>query len=115
MNLLVIVLILLLLLGGGGFYIGGPAIGGGGLGLVLIICIIVYAMGGFRKGWNLPFMINLIKFTEESFPNGYSRKDCMDQLAKIENRLTSMRFESRGLADEAEKLNSQLIEGGRTE
>ena len=60
-------------------------------------------------------MINLIKFTEESFPNGYSRKDCMDQLAKIENRLTSMRFESRGLADEAEKLNSQLIEGGRTE
>ena len=48
MNLLLLVIVLLLLFGGGGFYFGGPAIGGGGLGLVLLICAIVYLMGGFR-------------------------------------------------------------------
>lgn len=48
MNLLVLVIILFLLFGGGGFYIGGPAVGGGGLGLVLLICLIIYFMGGFR-------------------------------------------------------------------
>jgi hypothetical protein len=48
MNLLLIILILLLLFGGGGFYFGGPAIGGGGLGLILVICLVVYVMGGFR-------------------------------------------------------------------
>jgi hypothetical protein len=48
MNLLVLVIVLLLLFGGGGFYFGGPAIGGGGVGLVLLICLIIYLMGGFR-------------------------------------------------------------------
>jgi len=48
MNLILIVLVLLLLFGGGGFYFGGPAIGGGGLGLILLICLIVYCAGGFR-------------------------------------------------------------------
>ena len=48
MNLLLLVVILLLLFGGGGFYLGGPAFGGGGLGLVLLICLIIYFMGGFR-------------------------------------------------------------------
>ena len=41
-------LVLLLLFGGGGFYFGGPVIGGSGLGLVLLICLIVFVMGGFR-------------------------------------------------------------------
>ena len=40
--------VLLLLLGGGGFYFGGPVIGGSGLGLVLLICLVVFLMGGFR-------------------------------------------------------------------
>jgi len=48
MNLLLLVVVLLLLFGGGGFYFGGPAIGGSGLGLVLLVCLIVYLMGGFR-------------------------------------------------------------------
>jgi len=48
MNLLLIIIVLLLLFGGGGFYFGGPAIGGSGLGLVLLICLIVWALGGFR-------------------------------------------------------------------
>ena len=48
MNLIVLILVLLLLFGGGGFYFGGPAIGGGGLGLVLLIALIVFLMGGFR-------------------------------------------------------------------
>ena len=48
MNLLLLVVVLLLLFGGGGFYFGGPAIGGSGLGLVLLICLIVFLMGGFR-------------------------------------------------------------------
>lgn len=48
MNLLLLVIVLLLLFGGGGFYFGGPVIGGGGLGLVLLICLIVYLVGGFR-------------------------------------------------------------------
>ena len=59
-------------------------------------------------------MINLIKFTKESLPNGYSRQDCMDQLAKVENSLTAMRSESRQLADEAERLNGELVKGGTT-
>jgi hypothetical protein len=50
MNLLVLVIVLLLLFGGGGFYIGGPAYGGGGLGLVLLICVIVWLFGGFGGG-----------------------------------------------------------------
>ena len=48
MNILVILLILLLLFGGCGFYFGGPVYGGSGIGLILVICIIVYLMGGFR-------------------------------------------------------------------
>jgi hypothetical protein len=49
MNLLLLVVVLLLLFGGGGFYFGGPVFGGSGLGLVLLICLIVYLMGGFRQ------------------------------------------------------------------
>ena len=48
MNTLLIIIVLLLLLGGGGFYFGGPVYGGSGLGLVLLICLIVFLMGGFR-------------------------------------------------------------------
>jgi len=50
MNILLIVVVLLLLFGGGGFYFGGPVIGGSGLGLVLLICLGIYSMGGFRTG-----------------------------------------------------------------
>jgi hypothetical protein len=32
-----------------GFYFGGPAIGGSGIGLIPLICLVVYFMGGFRK------------------------------------------------------------------
>jgi len=42
--------VLLLLFGGGGFYLGGPVIGGSGLGLILLICLVVFLMGGFRTG-----------------------------------------------------------------
>ena len=49
MNLVLLIIVLFLLFGGGGFYFGGPVIGGGGLGLVLLICLIVYLMGGFRS------------------------------------------------------------------
>ena len=48
MNLLVILIILLLLVGGGGFYFGGPVYGGSGIGLILLICLIVFLTGGFR-------------------------------------------------------------------
>jgi hypothetical protein len=41
-------LVLVLLFGGGGFYLGGPVIGGSGLGLILLICLAIYLMGGFR-------------------------------------------------------------------
>ena len=40
--------VLVLLFGGGGFYFGGPVIGGSGLGLVLLVALVVYFMGGFR-------------------------------------------------------------------
>ena len=42
--------VLLLLFGGGGFYYGGPVYGGSGLGLVLLVCLVIYFMGGFRAG-----------------------------------------------------------------
>jgi hypothetical protein len=45
MNLLVILIVLMLLFGGGGFYVGGPLIGGGGLGLILLICLILFLSG----------------------------------------------------------------------
>ena len=48
MNILLLIVVLLLLFGGGGFYFGGPVIGGSGLGLVLLICLVIYFMGGFR-------------------------------------------------------------------
>src|ERR1017187_3570324 len=49
MNILLLMVVLLLLFGGGGFYFGGPVIGGSGLGLVLLICLVVYLLGGFRS------------------------------------------------------------------
>ncbi len=49
MNPILLILVLLLLFGGGGFYLGGPVIGGSGLGLVLLICLIVFLFGGFRS------------------------------------------------------------------
>ncbi len=49
MNLLLLVVVLLLLFGGGGFYFGGPVIGGSGLGLILLICLVAYILGGFRS------------------------------------------------------------------
>ena len=48
MNILLLMVVLLLLFGGGGFYFGGPVIGGSGLGLVLLICLVAYLVGGFR-------------------------------------------------------------------
>ena len=48
MNPLLIILVLVLLLGGGGFYYGGPVYGGSGIGLILVICLVVYLLGGFR-------------------------------------------------------------------
>lgn len=48
MNLILLLVVLLLVFGGGGFYLGGPAVGGGGVGLILLICLIVFLMGGFR-------------------------------------------------------------------
>jgi hypothetical protein len=48
MNTLLIIVVLLLLFGGGGFYFGGPVIGGSGLGLILLICLIIWITGGFR-------------------------------------------------------------------
>ena len=49
MNLILLVVVLILLFGGGGFYVGGPIVGGSGLGLVLLICLVIFLMGGFRK------------------------------------------------------------------
>jgi hypothetical protein len=49
MNILLLLLVLLVLSVGGGFYFGGPIIGGGGIGLILLVCLIVYVMGGFRS------------------------------------------------------------------
>jgi len=48
MSPILLILVLLLLFGGGGFYLGGPAIGGGGFGLILLVCIVIYFVGGFR-------------------------------------------------------------------
>ncbi len=48
MNPLLLILVLVLLFGGGGFYLGGPAIGGGGIGLILMVALIIYFVGGFR-------------------------------------------------------------------
>jgi len=48
MNPILLIIVLFLLLGGG-FYYGGPAYGGGSLGLILVICFMVYLFGGFRS------------------------------------------------------------------
>ena len=48
MNIIIFILVLFLLFGGGGFYFGFPVIGGSILGLVLLICIVIYFIGGFR-------------------------------------------------------------------
>ena len=48
MNILLLLVVLLLLFGGGGFYLGGPVVGGSGLGLILLICLVVFLAGGFR-------------------------------------------------------------------
>ncbi|RXK56787.1 DUF3309 domain-containing protein [Oleiharenicola lentus] len=49
MNPLLLILVLLLLFGGGGFYFGGPVFGGSGIGLILLVALIIYLMGGLRS------------------------------------------------------------------
>ena len=49
MNLLLVLVLFLLMFGGGGYYYGGPVYGGSGLGLVLVVCLVVYFLGGFRS------------------------------------------------------------------
>jgi hypothetical protein len=48
MNPLLLFIILLMLFGGGGYYAGGPAYGGGGIGLIVLVCLAIYLMGGWR-------------------------------------------------------------------
>jgi hypothetical protein len=48
MNPLLLIIILLLVFGSGGFYFGGPVYGGSGIGLILLICLVIYLMGGLR-------------------------------------------------------------------
>jgi hypothetical protein len=60
-------------------------------------------------------MKKIVKFTKESYPNGYSRQDCMNQLATVENHIILAKFETAGLAAEAEELNNQLQQGGLKE
>lgn len=50
MNIIIIILVLLVLFGGGGFYFGGPIFGGGALGLILLVALIMYLTGNFRRG-----------------------------------------------------------------
>ena len=48
MNALLIMVVVLLLLGGG-FYFGGPVIGGSGLGLLLLVCLVLWVMEGISS------------------------------------------------------------------
>jgi hypothetical protein len=41
--------VLLLLFGGVGFYFGDPVIVDGGIGLILVICLVIDFVGGFRS------------------------------------------------------------------
>jgi hypothetical protein len=47
-NMFLVLLVLLLLFGGDGFYFGGPLIGGSGIALLLLMCLAVFVMRGFR-------------------------------------------------------------------
>jgi hypothetical protein len=48
-SLLLPSLIALILFGGGGFYFSGPINGGIGIGVILLLCLLVYIAGGFRN------------------------------------------------------------------
>ena len=48
MNILLILILLLLLFDGGGLYFGGPVVRGGEAGLILVMCLIAYCLGGLR-------------------------------------------------------------------
>jgi hypothetical protein len=48
MNLLIWGFVLLLVFGGGGIYLAGPAIGGEAIGLILLMSLTIYWVGGFR-------------------------------------------------------------------
>ena len=51
MNLLVLILIIILLGGGGGYYAHGMYGGaglGGVLGLVIVVCLVLWLVGGIR-------------------------------------------------------------------
>jgi Protein of unknown function (DUF3309) len=53
MSTILIIVLLILLLGGGGYYghsrYGGPGLGGV-LGLVLVIAVVVWVVGGLQMG-----------------------------------------------------------------
>jgi hypothetical protein len=48
MDALLFVVALLLMFGWGGFYLGGPVVAASGLALVLMLCVLLYVMGGLR-------------------------------------------------------------------
>jgi hypothetical protein len=49
MNIVVLLIVLLLVFGGGGFYLGGPLIGGSGLGLILLVCLVLFLTGNLGR------------------------------------------------------------------
>ena len=69
MNILVLMFVLLLLFGGGGFYVGGPVIGASGLGLMLVLCLVVYSSGriSFEKLTGNP-VARIFKGTADDSP-----------------------------------------------
>jgi hypothetical protein len=48
-DILLLMVVRLRLFGGGGFCFAGLVIGGSGLGLILVICLVIYCPGGFRS------------------------------------------------------------------
>jgi hypothetical protein len=53
MSLLLLIIVLFLIFGGGGYWVGGdrgPYYGGIGIGGVLLILLILYAIGFFGRG-----------------------------------------------------------------
>lgn len=58
---------------------------------------------------------NFIPFTKEHYPQGYSRKDCQEQLATVESQIDGAKKQIRKLTAEAKELRKKLKQGGKIE
>lgn len=58
-------------------------------------------------------MDNIVPFTETDYPNGYSRKDAQNELAKLQRQREEINARLKHVVLNIKRLHKELDQGGR--